>query len=826
MLNQKRPSSKKKVGHMKNKSKARRRIKEPWRFKPKLVNEAIVLHSILPIYTIEFYSTIVDDIRNLISSLVQNHGISDGSDRYNIIKNYTIQLIERREPVNPGWVATSEVYKIPSKLGISFIELLVNYFKCTDEVLLPKYMQVSLTILNIVRMIEGGSIADYASVTDKAKPINEELLSQFSAYVENKLTDHEYSRDETLLSGFRFNLKRNGPNRKPKIESAHEEAVVLLKDKLGPPFRRVCEELGYDYLFSYLSEIVPMYTGTIDKQSNNSKSAILRKIVPVPDKGFKTRLVAIVDFWSQLILEPFRFHVQKVIKRLFSQTDFRTNQDKGVSLMVDFQKKCLSKQNVKGLILDAKHLKFYDISSWTDRFHRDLQKIVVAKLFGKRFSEAWSQLVIHCDWYSPELKRTVKYGQGQGMGTNGSFDTATLTDHLFINFLIDEKSTYKGLFPRNGCYGKVGDDLWIYDPEDLILKFYGEINLPINLVKSKTYSAVGSTAEFCSRTFLNGVDVSRISPGIINRSKDFCYIPLLLAFCASRGIQLYASSFKDMERVIVSNNEKTRIDVLQDWILGMLVIRENEDSIFFNSLTIEYLTLGNWLVGERVNGLLTDQNFVSRLSLAHSIVTIADNFTNIKTLMSETLDSNQNSGLEEGLNVFSPYGDDFFDSESLPSNYLMMTPYGVPVDDDGDLFDPESDGYRLAQNFYKTDRHLTPKQLIVMERFIDQNRLLVQELPDVQAAYASGGVSFMEFASTFSKIVSSSSFDKGNLNYDHKEVQSTIFKIVKVLARMNDDLTKLRLDSTEEVDYIKSILTFNGQQEIEWGTDYPDVYSE
>uniref|UniRef100_A0A2V0RB88 RdRp n=1 Tax=viral metagenome TaxID=1070528 RepID=A0A2V0RB88_9ZZZZ len=312
--------------------------------------------------------------------------------------------------------------------------------------------------------------------------------------------------------------------------------------------------------------------------------------------------------------------------------------------MVKFQKRCLAKEiiekNGKTITLDAKHLKCYDISSWTDKFHRDLQKIVVKKLFSARFAEAWAQLVVHCDWYYPKLDCTVKYGQGQGMGTNGSFDIATLTDHLYINFIIDRKTTFKGVFPSNECYGKVGDDLWIYDPEDQIPVFYEKISLPINTSKSKFFCGNSSYMEFCSRTFFDAEDVSRISPNIINKSKDYRYIPMLLGLCSSRGIQLDASLFETLNNN-VKNSELTYLHKLQDWIVGMLLIGQYEQSSYWKSLTYDYLVAGNWVIGDLVKDLYQDPKLLTRLMVAHSIVTITENLEAVQNKIFEILDASE-----------------------------------------------------------------------------------------------------------------------------------------------------------------------------------------
>uniref|UniRef100_A0A2V0RAL4 Uncharacterized protein n=1 Tax=viral metagenome TaxID=1070528 RepID=A0A2V0RAL4_9ZZZZ len=224
-----------------------------WEYKPKLQNEAVVLHSILSIYDIPYYKEIVEDIRGLITQLVRNHGFNDGSKRYKIIKDYTLSLIEGRNPENPGWLATSKVYRVPSALGKNFTQLVADYLMVKDISKRFQYYQVINTILNIVRMVEGLVDADLQSVTDKAKPIDQDILDEFTDYINESLENIKPIDNNINLFNIRFNLKKNGPNGKPKIESSIQEAHELLNSKLARPFRIVCQELNCEYLYEYLT---------------------------------------------------------------------------------------------------------------------------------------------------------------------------------------------------------------------------------------------------------------------------------------------------------------------------------------------------------------------------------------------------------------------------------------------------------------------------------------------------------------------------------------------------------------------------------------------
>jgi hypothetical protein len=478
-------------------------------------------------------------------------------------------------------------------------------------------------------------------------------------------------------------------------------------------------------------------------------------------------LVAIVDFWSQLVLEPIRAEVQSVIERKFGKTDFRKDQDNGVAAMREFQLRCLNKEiikrNGKTLHLNPKDLYFYDMSSWTDRFHRDLQKVVMRQLFGPRLAEAWAQLTVHCDWYLPSSNRTVKYGQGQGMGTNGSFDIATLADHLFINFIIDRKMSISGLFPDNTCYGKVGDDLWIYDPDRIIPSYYKQINLPINMTKSKEFVNGHSIAEFCARTFFDGTDVSRISPGVISKSKDFRYIPLLLGICSSRGIQLDASSFKRLNNNIKSS-EESYFDKLQDWLASYLVISKWEPSSQWESLDEAYLEEGNWLKGELVKRVCTDAKLQCRILIAHSIVTILDSKEDIEDKLFDLVDAM----------------DEFSDDITSICN------------PEANLFDPDNPYYAIANDATPGDV-LFPKQVIVFGRYVDQRIAIQEEFVELNEGLYNYNdpKDIYNYAIAISKLAQRSCYDQGNINYNTKRVYNTQFAIVNTLNRLTEDYTVL-----------------------------------
>ena len=65
-----------------------------------------------------------DEIRDMIvktvhfhDSLIENHGVKDGTKRFKAMFAYCTALLESRKAVNPGWVATSKANRFPTKLA-------------------------------------------------------------------------------------------------------------------------------------------------------------------------------------------------------------------------------------------------------------------------------------------------------------------------------------------------------------------------------------------------------------------------------------------------------------------------------------------------------------------------------------------------------------------------------------------------------------------------------------------------------------------------------------------------------------------------------------
>jgi hypothetical protein len=157
-----------------------------------------------------------------------------------------------------------------------------------------------------------------------------------------------------------------------------------------------------------------------------------------------------------------------------------------------------------------------DMTAFTDLFPAILQRELLYKLVKDRdLANAWWTLLAERTFTVAWSGDHITYGTGQPMGAYASWPLCTLAHHLVMHY-----SAYKiGLANVNNHYRILGDDN-VRDNESLSI-FYEETlrNLGCELNPYKgTLSRSGvshSSAEVAKRLYLNGIDISPLTPGII-----------------------------------------------------------------------------------------------------------------------------------------------------------------------------------------------------------------------------------------------------------------------------------------------------------------------
>jgi hypothetical protein len=522
--------------------------KEPkhlnWEFKHKFENLPSVLSCIYPAIEISAYAEMVQKQKQYIERLVRNHGFAMAAKKYKECRQYIFGLIEGRDVSKEHPLFTSS----HNLKGLDYLDdwifLSPLALKASEE---PAAYAALNTLLYMTRVLEEYYPRENPSITDPMQLIEPDLLEKFRHYVKNTfekkgIYEHVTTQMQTTKIRLSINNNSNGPNSVKRLDSITRELLYIMDRAYESTFvhiKTLAEKFTNGtsltaYMLSFLNtKLIKTYKSIISGTK-------LRKIVPITAPDMKMREVAISDYWTQTVLAPFEHIIYSVFEGFFP-TVALSSHDRGFNNAVALSKKYKTKYPMG--------LYSYDISDWTDRFHRDIQFIVFEELFGKDSTEAWRKLVVECPWHLDD--KIVYYAQGQGMGTRGSMAIATLSYILYINFTLED--AYKGEF-REEWSGVVGDDLYCLDYNKVIPQSFKRIYLPINN-KGKTPTVKGRFVEFVSRVAWNEIDVSRLSGRVINNSKDWRNVPALVICAEKRGINIGASSLISLNKNGRDNDE-------------------------------------------------------------------------------------------------------------------------------------------------------------------------------------------------------------------------------------------------------------------------------
>lgn len=227
----------------------------------------------------------------------------------------------------------------------------------------------------------------------------------------------------------------------------------------------------------------------------------LGKLGFLPEPAGKTRIIAMVDGWTQMAMKP----VHDLLFHLLG----RIPQDGTFDQMAPAVK-----------LAGRGHRIFfsYDLSSATDRFPVLLQQPVLASLLGPRLASLWVSLLTDRTFLVPqridkrikpfESEGTVRYGAGQPQGALTSWAAFSLTHHILVQYAAFKANHAWKWFED---YALLGDDIVIADVKVAkeYLALLRVIGVEVGLAKS-LISRNGSF-EFAKRTFVSGQDASAIS---------------------------------------------------------------------------------------------------------------------------------------------------------------------------------------------------------------------------------------------------------------------------------------------------------------------------
>jgi hypothetical protein len=208
-----------------------------------------------------------------------------------------------------------------------------------------------------------------------------------------------------------------------------------------------------------------------------------RKITCIPDKEDKARVIAILDYWSQVALKPLHEDLYRVLRMIPQDCTFNQG---------SFQDK-LKQPN-------GKYYSF-DLSSATDRFPIDQIVLVLKGRYPSTYIDSWKRVMSGhpFDWNDQQ----ISYSVGNPMGAYSSWASFTLAHH----YIVYLSCLREGIDWRNANYVLLGDDIVIGD--DRIAKQYLSLieGLGVEISKQKTHIS-SDTYEFAKRWVHKGNEIS------------------------------------------------------------------------------------------------------------------------------------------------------------------------------------------------------------------------------------------------------------------------------------------------------------------------------
>jgi len=129
-----------------------------------------------------------------------------------------------------------------------------------------------------------------------------------------------------------------------------------------------------------------------------------RRISALSDLEGKTRIIGVLDYWTQTVLRPIHNMLNNILRRLPQDCTFD-------------QKSFIHKLSKP----EAEKFYFsFDLTNATDRMPIKLQQTIIAKIIGEAKAEIWAKILVSLPFAHKESGSLYFYATGQPMGAYSS----------------------------------------------------------------------------------------------------------------------------------------------------------------------------------------------------------------------------------------------------------------------------------------------------------------------------------------------------------------------------------------------------------------------
>jgi hypothetical protein len=435
----------------------------------------------------------------------------------------------------------------------------------------PEEISFVLTLLSVSRCIDAWKPVSYETITKESEIKMD--LTDLSIFMNRFLYDHK-------LSAFNVSWSRNDSHYSIKAGPSGIATFTSVVDSMKLPktiknaLYSISKEIGNEASLwsSVMSEIKPNKLKTMFKAKLENYS---RKLSIVKDPEGKSRVIAIVDYWTQSILLQIHNELFSYLKRLPQDRTFTQNP------IVDF--------------VGPYHS--LDLSAATDRFPLEVQKLLMAKLIGTEKSEAWANLLVSEPYRTPEGD-LIYYKAGQPMGAYSSWACFTLCHHIIVQYC----AYLIGEYPTKS-YILLGDDIVIGG--DKLAHKYREVMtlLGVEISDHKSHTSL-NMYEFAKRWFKDGVEVSGIQLSAFLETRKHYHL-------------LYATIKSYYERGIVPRRFTTIPDLIESLMITSGMYSKKARNIRARALELDALYC--WVHGED-SGAIKLRNLIITKSSQDAVI--------------------------------------------------------------------------------------------------------------------------------------------------------------------------------------------------------------
>jgi hypothetical protein len=417
----------------------------------------------------ELSRTLTDKVENWI----EHRGRIQAVARLKFIRSQLLRILAGNEPV---LTSRFPIYRdgYPKDLGPKVSQIL-------REGDLDSMRDV-MTLLQVSYLITGWKEPDYSEI-ERPGVTNEILEKEIESFARSHLSIKFDVPD--IYWNEPHPTSKMGPNG-PAMITSHDDLLALSEERVSQLIRFAGYRFGIymenligarDYLVGIRKAVLPI------KGDANPREIIDSRISIVKSPECKSRIIAILDYWSQTVLKPLHDWAFAQLRKFDSDRTFN--------------------QNAIDPRLDGGFFASFDLKSATDRFPVSLQERILAIYINDERASAWRSIMTDRDFQKHDQSGTVRYAVGQPMGAFSSWAIFSLTHHILVQY-----SAYKaGKTGQFREYLLLGDDIMIYDEE--VASNYESILQDLQVEIQREKSLVSKdTFEFAKRIFHRGKELT------------------------------------------------------------------------------------------------------------------------------------------------------------------------------------------------------------------------------------------------------------------------------------------------------------------------------